>query len=86
MTNEYPGLATWQSIKVVRAGEITEVVPSGCFVRTADDNGVLLHYPDDKMISRYQPQVGDFWVIYPDGYQAISPREPFVTGYLKKES
>jgi hypothetical protein len=86
MANEYPGLASWKSIKVVRAGEITEVAPAGCYVKTAaEGEAVLLLYPDNKMTARHQPQVGDFWVIYPDGYQAISPREPFTTGYVPQE-
>jgi hypothetical protein len=87
MTESFPNISSWQSIKVVSAGEITEVVPAGCYVKTArDGETVLLTYPDEKMTARYGPQIGDFWVIYPDGYQAISPREPFITGYVSKES
>jgi hypothetical protein len=80
----FPGLASWKSIKIVRAGEITEIVSAGCYVRTGDDGAVLMLYSDEKMTARYQPQIGDFWIIYPDGYQAISPHEAFVTGYIKE--
>lgn len=79
--NEYPGLLTYKSIKTVQAGEITEVVPAGCYVKTADGLSVLMIYPDG-MTARYQPKPGDFWVVYEDGYQSISPRAPFVAGYL----
>ena len=83
MPDLYPGLAEYQSIKRVHAGEITEVVPAGCYVRTANGDGVLLTYPDDKMTARYTPVPGDFWVIYqPDGYQSISPRAAFTEGYV----
>ena len=83
----FPGLAKWQSIKVVSAGEITEVVTVGCYVKTAvEGDAILLPYPDDTMIARYKPRVGDFWVIYEDGYQAISPREPFINGYVPKDA
>ena len=79
----FPGLAEYRSIKRVHAGEITEVVPAGCYVRTADpDYGVLLTYAPN-MTTRYTPVPGDFWVVYPgDGYAAISPRQAFLDGYL----
>jgi hypothetical protein len=79
--NEFPGLATYQSIKRVNAGEITEVVPAGCYVKTVTGDAVLLIY-QDGMTVRYTPQVGDYWVIYePDGYASISPRAVFEAGY-----
>jgi hypothetical protein len=35
------------------------------------------------MTVRYQPKVGDYWVVYqPDGYQSISPRAVFEPGYV----
>jgi hypothetical protein len=81
MTQPTAGLAEYRSIKHVRAGEITEVVPAGCYVTEADGSGVLRTFPP-KMTERYQPVVGDFWIVYDDGYQSISPRAPFVAGYL----
>lgn len=80
----FPGLAAFQSIKRVTAGEITEVVAAGCYVKTASGGGVLLIYPEN-MTARYQPRAGDFWVVYDDGYQAISPRDAFVNGYVSIE-
>lgn len=81
MSDAFPGLALYQSVKKVNAGEITEIVPAGCYVRTSGEDAVLLTYPEN-MTARYEPKVGDFWVIYEDGYQAISPREPFLSGYV----
>lgn len=81
MDEDYPGLASFRSIKRVKAGEITEVVRSGCYVKTASGESVLLPY-QDGMTVRYEPKVGDFWVIYDEGYQSISPRGPFVAGYV----
>lgn len=81
MADEFPGLAKFQSIKVVSAGEITEVVEAGCYVRAANGEAVLLIY-QDGMTARYTPKVGDFWIIYdPDNYASISPRETFLAGY-----
>lgn len=82
MSGKSPGLAEYQSVKRVAAGEITEVVPAGCYVTTATGDGVLLMF-EPNMTARYVPKVGDFWVIYPgDGYQSISPREAFLSGYV----
>jgi hypothetical protein len=84
MSEPFPGLADYQSVKRVTAGEITEVVSAGCYVKTATGDGVLLTF-QPNMTARYQPVVGDFWVVYEDGYQAISPREAFLGGYVVLE-
>lgn len=74
------GMEGFQSHKRVLAGEITEVVPAGCYVKQADGTAVLRHY-QPGMTARYQPQVGDFWIVYEGGYQSISPRQEFLGGY-----
>jgi hypothetical protein len=85
MNEPTDGLQQYQSIKKVLAGEITEVVTAGCYVREADGTGVLREFPA-QMTARYQPVVGDFWVVYPDdGYQSISPRKAFGQGYVPCE-
>lgn len=82
MSDAFPRLALYQSVKRVRAGEITEVVPAGCYVRQTPTMAVLLTY-QDGMTARYAPKVGDFWVVYePDGYASISPRDVFLAGYV----
>jgi hypothetical protein len=75
------GLATYQSIKIVKAGEITEVLVAGCYVKEANGDGILRMF-EDGMTVRYTPVVGDFWVVYDDGYQSISPKAAFKTGYV----
>ena len=74
-------MARYQSVKRVLAGEITEVHPAGCYVRDADGLAVFRTYAKD-MTARYTPVVGDWWLVYPDGYVSISPREAFLDGYL----
>jgi hypothetical protein len=37
------------------------------------------------VVSRYAPEPGDFYVVYADGYQSISPRKAFLEGYTKIE-
>ena len=76
------GLQIYQSIKQVRAGEITEVVEAGCYVLEADGTKVLREF-EPGMTARYMPKAGDFWVIYAgDDYQSISPRAAFLAGYV----
>jgi hypothetical protein len=80
------GLQQFQSIKRVLAGEIKEVVPAGCYVQEADGVTQVLRIYPPNMTARYTPKVGDFWVVYDDGYQSISPREAFLAGYVPMES
>lgn len=81
MSEPNDGLTQFQSIKTVLAGEIALVRPDGCMVRDADGTEVFRRAPDG-MYDRYEPSAGDFWLIYEDGYQSISPRESFMAGYL----
>jgi len=79
------GLARYQSVKRVQAGEITEVVEAGCYVREANGDTVLRPY-QPNMTSRYTPIAGDYWIVYDDGYQSISPRLAFENGYFPIEA
>lgn len=74
-------MSLYQSIKCVRAGEITEIVPVGCYVQESDGSSVLRIF-EPNMTARYQPKIGDFWVVYDDGYQSLSPRDAFLRGYM----
>lgn len=96
MTGMHPEnnkLARWQSIKVVRAGEIVDlrceagVVQHVC-VKMADDNKSTARWIDVGDRHPFKnpnklPQVGDFYVEYDDYYVSWSPRQAFVTGYTK---
>lgn len=75
-------MASYQSIKKVLAGKIIEIVPAGCYVEN-DGGDAILRLFEPKMTERYQPVVGDYWVVYEDGYQSISPKHAFDTGYTK---
>lgn len=81
MTEPTDGLGQYQSIKRVLAGEVTEVVEAGCYVRDLDGTSILRIY-DPGMTARYTPVVGDWWVVYDDGYQSISPASAFSGGYV----
>lgn len=83
MNEPTDGMTSWQSIKTVRAGRITEIVPAGCYVETADGGSILRIYPENMLV-RYIPVLGDYWVVYEDGYESISPRVPFEAGYIPR--
>lgn len=80
MSEPTSAMSLYQSIKCVRAGEITEIVPAGCYVQESDGSSVLRIF-EPNMTTRYQPKIGDFWVVYDDGYQSLSPRDAFINGY-----
>lgn len=77
------GLAQYQSIKRVRAGKITEVFSGGCYVMSGGGVAVYYFSFEPGMTARYTPVVGDWWVVYDDGYQSISPSYAFNEGYMK---
>lgn len=84
MAEPTSGLSKFKSIKEVLAGEIIEIVPAGCYVKESNGDSTLRIF-EEKMTERYQPKVGDFWIVYSDGYQSISPREAFLTGYIEEK-
>lgn len=79
-------LKRWRSHKVVHAAKIIGVGGldvDGCLaitIQLADGStaGVDL---EAKMIGRYMPGIGDYYVVYEDGYASISPRLAFEEGY-----
>jgi hypothetical protein len=38
----------------------------------------------DGLFTRYRPVPGDYFVVYKDGYESISPRKAFEEGYTKE--
>lgn len=78
------GMSRYRSIKLVHAGEITEIASSGAYVKNADGSAVFRAY-QSGMTVHYTPRVGDYWVAYTqdgDDYQSISPRDVFLRGYV----
>lgn len=81
----------YRSHKEVHALEIASITPielgKRSRIRFADHRVASLAYPpidvDDVMFARYMPVVGDFYVVYSDGYASISPRKAFMEGYAR---
>jgi hypothetical protein len=56
------------------------------------DTKIILQFADSEyaplpvpyeVVSRYWPKPGDYYLLYEDGYQSISPRKAFEEGYTK---
>ncbi len=78
-------LPLWQCHKRVRAAKITEITP-GRAVRS----GQTLHFEEsppvskhDAWISKFEPKVGGYYVVYEDGYESYSPAKAFEEGYTR---
>lgn len=94
MTDNQMEMPRYQSIKNVHALEIDAVqrLPSkGDGTTDEVEPGVRLSFIEEgyapldvdwKVVSRYMPVRGDFFVVYDDGYQSISPRKAFKDGYI----
>lgn len=60
-----------------------------------DDGSTVLAFADkgyavmkvsasSDLFARYKPVVGDFYVVYADGYKSLSPRKAFLEGYTRE--
>lgn len=77
-------LPKWQSHKVVRAAKIVKVEADDAMVLdVAHDGKPITVRPAERMFARYRPVPGDYYVVYGDGYAAISPAAAFESGYHK---
>lgn len=81
-------LPLYQSHKKVRALQIKSVAAP------VNDNlrERLVHFADDgygalpvpwEVFSRYEPQPGDYYVVYDDNYVSFSPKKAFEDGYTR---
>lgn len=62
-------------------------------VGSLEERGIPLELEGGKvvmattpMISRMSPQVGDYWVIQPDGYIYLNPKQVFKSKYREEKS
>ena len=86
-------LADWKCHKVVKAGRILElprILAAGhepllsCALTVEDCNGAACAVEMPKeAFTRSKPIVGDYVVIYEDGYKSWSPAKAFEDGYTR---
>lgn len=90
-------LKKYQSHKIVEAGKILKIEnnenpdksgmaaasPSGAvFTVSVGGNSAFLIAVGPGYMTKHKPEVGGYYVKYPDGYESFSPAEPFESGYL----
>lgn len=79
-----PQLPLYQCHKKVHALEIAKVVPAYAdLVLEFVEPGYPAKLIRKEVFSRFPPVPGDFYVVYDDGYESISPRQPFLDGYTR---
>jgi hypothetical protein len=77
----------YESHKVVRAAEIVAIINqqpgAGRIIMVQPEEGdpVEQFRPD---LDNMPANIGDFAMLYPDGYKSISPRKAFDEGYTRK--
>ncbi|MGL4627598.1 MAG: crAss001_48 related protein [Plesiomonas shigelloides] len=77
----------YKSHKVVKAAEIVAVIgvcAAGADLRIANPTNHEMEIPyfaTPDMLARFIPQVGDYIVLYADGYVSFSPKSAFEDGY-----
>jgi hypothetical protein len=89
LTNARPALPTYRSHKVVQAGKVVRIEPieiGGAILAleaAGPEGGVgaIEVKVDADYMTKHQPQVGGWFVVYADGYQSWSPAEAFESGY-----
>lgn len=84
-------LPQWKCHKLVRAAAIEKIE----MTVVALDEVITLHLAgttetwsarsDHAIFSRYKPQLGDYLVVYEDGYTSLSPAKAFEEGYTRIE-
>lgn len=89
-------LPQYRSHKTVQAVKIKEIeynyarTPSyhseldGAMI-TPEEHGLQPFHVPLAYLLKHQPQVGGYYVLYPDGYESFSPAKAFEDGYDRVE-
>lgn len=77
-------LASWKCHKVVMAGKIMAVSLSVATITVENADGSLMQYDlTPNLVARGTPTIGDYFVVYEDGYSSWSPKKAFEEGYAR---
>lgn len=79
----------WQSHKIVKAAEIhawqmdEDRINAQLWLMLRNPDGILGPITVSAgVFARYAPSPGDYYVLYEDGYQSVSPKKAFEEGYV----
>src|SRR5258706_15977425 len=85
-------LPRWKCHKIVRAAPIRAIYPADHEVGWMiyldggpEPPGFPAIYVKPPIFSRYMPVPGDYFVVYDDGYESVSPRKAFEEGYSQAQ-
>lgn len=68
-----------EAFKITGIGNVSI---NGNLAVTTDDG--LTRLADAPMLSRINPEIGDYWVVQPDGYEYLNPKAVFECKYSPK--
>lgn len=79
-------LAKWKCHKIVAAGKMLSMMPDDpTNVLVEDVNGAPTRVAmPENWTARGAPKIGDYIVIYDDGYKSWSPAAAFEAGYARE--
>ncbi len=63
---------------------IRGVVPLKTFI-VPEESGIAPFEISQQYLSKHQPCIGGYYVVYQDGYSSFSPAEAFESGYTRVE-
>lgn len=69
--------------KIVIDGEGEERETDGSAVITPEEVGYAPFKVDSSYITKHNPKIGGYYVVYQDGYKSYSPVKAFEEGYKK---
>jgi hypothetical protein len=80
---EMPKYVSHKQVWALEIVGITQEHEVGTYRLSFAEKGYADIFPDAEMFLRYMPVIGDFYVVYADGYKSFSPRKAFLEGYTK---
>lgn len=78
-----PQYRSHKKVWALKVGDQIGVNPDGSVVLTFADGGFSPKTIAKEVVSRYLPSPGDYYVVYEDGYESISPAKAFEDGYTR---
>jgi hypothetical protein len=82
---EMPRYVSHKKVWALEIATINRTVPSKVTLSFVDKGYAPLTFDEaDPMFVRYSPIQRDFYVVYNDGYNSLSPRKAFIEGYRRE--
>ncbi len=84
-STEMPRYVSHKKVWALEIATINRTVPGKVTLSFVDKGYAPITFEEtDPMLVRYSPLQRDFYVVYKDGYQSLSPRKAFIEGYTRE--